>query len=85
MYWTDLFAPMPTGIKDGAGPFLNELQAFLDKSAKDLNVLGVALLPGVRAGAAAMRTVPIPELLDRALAATSSGNAVTIHIRTPGR
>ncbi|MVU80774.1 MCE family protein [Nocardia sp. ET3-3] len=84
-YWGVNFGPLPVGIQDGAGPLLDQLQAFLDKTAKDLNILGVDLLPGVRAGAAAMQTVPIPQLLDSALAATDSGDSVTVHVRTPGR
>lgn len=77
--------PLLGGIKYGAGPFIDQLQGFLDKTAGDLHVLGRDLLPGVQAGAAAMRTVPVSQLLDNALAATASGDAVTIHVRAPGR
>jgi virulence factor Mce-like protein len=75
--------PLAIGIKDGAGPFISGLQVFLDKSAGDLHMIGVALLPGVRAGAASMATVNVGQLLDNALEATTSGNSVTVHLHTP--
>ncbi|AHH19869.1 Mce family protein MceF [Nocardia nova SH22a] len=78
------FGPL-TSIEDGAAPLIDQLQKFLDKSSGDLQTLGVDLLPGVRAGAAAMSTVDIGRFLDNALAATASGDAVTIHLRPPGR
>lgn len=78
------FGPL-TSIRDGAAPLIDQLQAFLDKSAGDLHTLGVDLLPGVRAGAAAMSTVDVGRLLDNALDSTSSGDAITVHLRPPGR
>ncbi|MFF3570091.1 MlaD family protein [Nocardia jiangxiensis] len=77
--------PTTVGIRDGAGPFLVDLQGFLDKNATDLHTLGVDLLPGVRAGAAAMSTVNVGQVLDNALAATDSGDSLTIHLRVPGK
>lgn len=84
IYFANDFGPL-TSIEDGAAPLIDELQAFLDKSAADLQILGVDLLPGVSAGAAAMSTVDIGQFLDNALAATDSGDALTIHVRTPAR
>ncbi|MEV5651939.1 MlaD family protein [Nocardia sp. NPDC052254] len=78
------FGPL-TSIEDGAAPLIDQLQQFLDKSSGDLQTLGVDLLPGVRACAAAMSTVDIGRFLDNALTATASGDAVTVHIRPPGR
>ncbi|MGY4103757.1 MlaD family protein [Nocardia sp. R16R-3T] len=77
--------PLTVGIRDGASPVIDNLQRFLDKNATDLHTLGVDLLPGVRAGAAAMSTVNVGTLLDNALAATDSGDSLTIHLRIPGR
>ncbi|MFE2996958.1 MlaD family protein [Nocardia sp. NPDC059246] len=85
MHFAVDFGPLRDGIKYGASPFLDDLQGFLDKSAGDLQVLGVDLLPGVRAGAAAMRTVNLGQVLDNALAATASGDALAIHVQIPGR
>ncbi|MVU80725.1 MCE family protein [Nocardia sp. ET3-3] len=79
------FGPLRDGIKYGAGPLIGQLQQFLDKSSGDLQVLGVDLLPGVRAGAAALQTVDVGRFLDNALAATETGDALTIHVHTPGR
>jgi hypothetical protein len=76
-------APLPEGIALGTGPFLDELQKFLDKVAPDLQVLGVATLPSMRAAAAAMRTVNVADLLDNAIA-DSAGGAVTVHVAVPG-
>ncbi|WP_036511508.1 MlaD family protein [Nocardia aobensis] len=78
------FGPL-TSIEDGAAPLIDALQSFLDKSSGDLHTLGVDLLPGVRAGAAAMSTVDLGRFLDNALASTESGDAVTVHIRPAGR
>ena len=77
--------PLEVGIRDGAGPFITELQVFLDKSAADLNVIGVDLIPAVGSAAAALQTVDVGRMLDNALAATDSGDAVDVHVRTPGR
>lgn len=77
------FGPLKDGIEFGAGPLIDQLQAFLDDTAADLHVLGVELLPGVRAGTAAMATVNIGQFLDQAIAATS-GDAVTVRLRLPG-
>lgn len=77
--------PVRIGIRDGASPLIDNLQGFLDKNATDLHTLGVDLLPGVRAGAAAMSTVNVGQLLDNTLAATESGDSLTIHLRTPGK
>lgn len=84
VYFAASFGPL-TSIKDGAAPLIDQLQHFLDTTSGDLNTLGVALLPGVRAGAAAMRTVDLGTVLDNALASTASGDAITIHVRPPGR
>ncbi|WP_330254962.1 MlaD family protein [Nocardia sp. NBC_00565] len=75
-------APLPEGIADGTGPFIDQLQRFLDKVAPDLKILGVAVLPSVRAAAAAMQTVDIATLLDNAIA-DSAGGSVTVHVSVP--
>ncbi|MBH0776705.1 MlaD family protein [Nocardia bovistercoris] len=85
MHFAVEFGPLRDGIKYGAGPFLDEVQAFLDLTADDLGIIGARLLPGTRAGAAALRGVDIGRFLDNALAATASGDAMTIHIRSPRR
>ncbi|NMN96687.1 MlaD family protein [Antrihabitans stalactiti] len=85
MAWTVKNGPLRDGIRYGVGPFIGELQKFLDNTSADLNTLGVDLLPPVRAGAAAMQTVNVSQLLDNALAATESGDAITIHVQPPGR
>ncbi|PPJ22697.1 MlaD family protein [Nocardia nova] len=84
VYFAASFGPL-TSIKDGAAPLIDQLQTFLDKTSGDLHTLGVDLLPGVRAGAAAMSTVDVGRFLDNALASTVSGDALTVHIRPPGR
>jgi hypothetical protein len=77
--------PLTVGIRDGASPFIDNLQGFLDKNASDLHTLGVDLLPGVRAGAAALSTVNIGQLLDNAILATDSGDSVTVHVHMPDK
>lgn len=66
--------PLATGIEDGAGPFLMELQKFLDNTAADLKVIGDNLLPTVSAGAGALRTVDPSAVLGRALGAVRNGS-----------
>ncbi|MFE2998613.1 MlaD family protein [Nocardia sp. NPDC059246] len=85
MRWAQFKGPLTVGITDGVSPFLKSLQGFLDKNADDLHTLGVDLLPGVRAGAAAMATVNVGQLLDNALAATDSGDSVAVHLHLPGK
>lgn len=77
--------PLRDGIIRSVSPFIGELQTFLDKSAADLKIIGVDLLPGVTAGASALRTVNVGNLLDNLLASTTTDGAVTVHARTPGR
>jgi virulence factor Mce-like protein len=72
------------GIAYGASPFIGELQTFLDRTAPDLQVIGVNLLPSVQAGAAAMRTLDVGRLLDNVMASTTSGDALTVHLSPPG-
>ncbi|MCC3312269.1 MlaD family protein [Nocardia africana] len=79
-----LEAPFPDGISKGTGPFIDELQKFLDKAAPGLQVLGVTTLPAVRAGASAIRTLNTADLLDSAIANTANG-ALTVHVSTPGK
>ena len=75
--------PLLSGITNGASPFLSELQQFLDTNAADLNTIGVDLLPGVSAWAKEVRTINISGLLNSALAATESGDALTVHLQNP--
>jgi len=82
---TSVNAPLPDGIALGTGPFLADLQRFLDKAAPDIKILAVDLLPAVRSGAASIRTIDIGHLLDNALASTASGDAVTIRLSVPGK
>ncbi|MEV5835936.1 MlaD family protein [Nocardia sp. NPDC052112] len=85
IYFAASFGPLKDGIENGAAPLIDQLQVFLDKNSGDLNTLGVDLLPGVRAGAASMATVNIGQFLDNALASTTPGDGITMHIRPPGR
>lgn len=85
MHFAVVKGPLRDGIEYGVSPFLGELQTFLDKTAVDLNVLGVDLLPGVTAGATAMRTINVGSLVDNMLAATTADGAVTVHVPGPGR
>ncbi|WP_280426647.1 MlaD family protein [Nocardia carnea] len=78
------FGPLKDGIEFGAGPLIDQLQAFLDENSADLFTLGSELLPGVEAGAAALATADIGRVLDNALASTATGDAVTVRIGPPG-
>ncbi|MDV7171879.1 MlaD family protein [Gordonia amicalis] len=73
------------GIGEGAGPVVDELQAFLDANAKDLNTIGVNLLPAARAGAASLNGVDISRVLDSFLAATRDKGVLTLTVPTGGR
>lgn len=68
------------GVMDGASPFIGELQTFLDKTAKDLNILGVNLLPAATAGSVAMRQVRLGPVMDTLLDATNPKGAITIRM-----
>ncbi|WP_067856098.1 MlaD family protein [Nocardia shimofusensis] len=85
IYFAASFGPLKDGIEFGAAPLIDQIQGFLDDTAADLNILGTELLPGVQAGGAALSTVNVGQLLDNALAATASGDAVTVRVRIPGR
>lgn len=76
---------LEVGIRDGAGPLFVQLQEFLDKNSKDLNTIGVNLLPAARAGAAALRTVDISRVLDTFLVATSKKGQLTVAVPSGGR
>ncbi|MCR5978388.1 MCE family protein [Gordonia jinghuaiqii] len=82
---TVLGGPLFTGIRDGASPFLNELQAFLDTNSANLNTIGVNLLPAARAGAASLKSVDLGRLLNNFVAATHPEGAVTVHVPIGGR
>ncbi len=64
---------------------VDELQAFLDANAKDLNTIGVNLLPAARAGAASLNGVDISRVLDSFLAATRDKGVLTLTVPTGGR
>jgi len=85
LHFAVVFGPMRDGINNGAGPFIDQLQTFLDKASTDLHTLGADILPAARSSAAAIRTVDVGRLLDNALAATASGNSIAVHIHPPGR
>ncbi|WP_206032250.1 MlaD family protein [Rhodococcus sp. A14] len=74
-------ASLPDSIPYGVEPFLAESQAFLDKNAMDLHVIGGDLLPSMTAAAASLRTLPVSDLLTNALAAADAGDALTLHLR----
>ncbi|GGL10196.1 MlaD family protein [Nocardia jinanensis] len=85
IHFAMVFAPLRDSVKYGAAPFIADgLQVFLDLSAADLNVLGVDLLPAARSASAAMQTVDVGRLLDNAMRATESGDAVTVNVQVPG-
>lgn len=75
--------PLGTGVEEGAGPFLTELQRFLDNTAADLHTVGNNLLPGVSSGASSLRSVDAGRLLDLAMSAVGD-DAVRIHVDLPG-
>ncbi|MFX0578485.1 MlaD family protein [Nocardia nepalensis] len=75
-------APLPGGLITGTGPFIAQLQNFLDKAAPDLKVLALTVTPAVQAAAAAIRTVDIGTLLDNAIANSVDG-AIAIHVSVP--
>lgn len=77
-------ASLPDGITYGVEPFLAESQAFLDKNAMDLHVIGGDLLPSMTAAAASLRTIPVSDLLTNALAAADAGDALTLHLQGLG-
>lgn len=83
--WGRTFSPFEDAGNNGAAPMLAELQKFLDTNAADLHTLGVDLLPGAQAGAAALRTADVGKFLDTALAAVDSGHSLTVHVQIPGR
>lgn len=56
--------PLPAAWEFGTGPFLADTQEFLDKTAADLQVLGVTLLPSVRAATSAVDAIDVSRLLD---------------------
>ncbi|MGW5113470.1 MlaD family protein [Nocardia sp. NPDC004123] len=72
-------APFPEGISEGAGPFIDEVQKFLDKAAPGLRVLAVTTMPAIRAGAAAIRTLDVSNLLDTAIR-DSAGGALSVPV-----
>ena len=82
---TSIVAPLPEGIALGTGPFLAELQSFLDKAAPDIKILAEGALPGVQSSAAALRTLDVSQILRSALVSTSAGDSVTVHIDVGGR
>lgn len=81
---SDRGPPLNAGIKYGASPFIGELQKFLDATAPDLETIGVNLLPAVSEAANSIRTMDIGTLLDNVLTSTESGDALTLHLETPG-
>ncbi|MFZ2178012.1 MAG: MlaD family protein [Rhodococcus sp. (in: high G+C Gram-positive bacteria)] len=76
--------PLNAGIKFGASPFIGELQKFLDATAADLEVIGVNLLPAVSEASNSIRAMDIGTLLNKVLASTESGDALTLNLETPG-
>lgn len=74
-----VLSPLPDSLVFGTGPLLANLQAFLDRSGADIEILAVDALPGAQAGAQALRTVNIGALLDQALAAAADG-AITLQV-----
>lgn len=79
VYLTEL-SPLPDSLVLGTGPLLANLQAFLDRSASDIKVLAVDLLPAAQAGGEAMKTINASTLLDRALSSVNTGGALTVNI-----
>ncbi|ASR01215.1 mce related protein [Gordonia rubripertincta] len=78
-------APLPEGLTLGTGPLLDNVQAFLDRSATDIKVLAVDLLPAAEASSQALSTINLGTLLDRALAATSVGGALSVEVSSRGK
>ncbi len=69
---------LPTALTEGAGPFLERAQVFLDKVAPDLKVLGDAALPSVGSATSILKTADLSQLMRIALSTAGSGDAVVL-------
>lgn len=79
-----LGGPLLEGTRDGASPFLRELQKFLDANSTDLEKLGVNLLPAAQSASASMRTIDIARLLGNILSDDNPEGALTVHVPAGG-
>lgn len=75
-----LLSPLPDSLALGTGPLLENVQAFLDRSSSDIKILAVDLLPAAQSSAQALRTINVGTLLDRAMSATNTGNALSVEV-----
>ncbi|MDV6211974.1 MlaD family protein [Rhodococcus erythropolis] len=76
--------PLLEGTRDGASPFFRELQKFLDANARDLETIGVNLLPAAQSASASMRTIDVGRLLGNLLSDDNPEGALTVHIPAGG-
>lgn len=71
---------LPTELTDGAGPFLEQALAALNRAAPDIKVLGDAGLPAVEQATGRLKHVDLSQLLTTALATAGSGDGVVIRV-----
>lgn len=74
------FSPLPDSLLFGTGPLIENLQAFLDRSASDIQILAVDALPAAQSAAQSLRTVNLSTLLDRVLAPIGEDGVVTVNM-----
>ncbi|MEO9330568.1 MlaD family protein [Gordonia aurantiaca] len=79
------FAPLPDALAFGTGPLLSNIQAFLDRSAMDIKILAVDLLPAAQSSAQSLRSINLGTLLDRAMTATAVGGALSVEVSPRGK
>jgi virulence factor Mce-like protein len=79
------FAPLPDALAFGTGPLLDNVQAFLDRSAMDIKILAVDLLPAAQSSAQSLRSINLGTLLDRAMTATAVGGALSVEVSPRGK
>lgn len=78
-------ADVPTSLTEGVGPFLENLQVFVDKVAPDLYVLGNAGLPAVTSATDALQSVNLSQLLTTSLAVNGSRSSVVPKVSPGGK
>lgn len=79
------FGPLTRGIEEGVSPAIAEIQAFLDASAPDLQILGKVLLQPVTEASSTLQSVDLSHLLQAALRDMTGDGAVTVHVGVAGK
>ncbi|MFE9322387.1 MlaD family protein [Nocardia sp. NPDC052278] len=75
---------LPTELTNGAGPFLERLQGFLDKAAPNIKVIGDASLPAISAVTSQLRTVDLGQLMRIAMSVSGTGDGLVVNVGAPG-